>query len=124
MPGSRPISFMTVIPASLALKMIKDTLIYDYIWNNFLLRLIIFHHCRRDIRSGHDVFFMLNSSLDHLGVIDVWNQTRLGYEHLFLTLYAQHDLPNSNIILSDQILDSFVIINITRDSDCTGKFSR
>ena len=67
---------MTVIPASLALFFKKkDEIILNKVRANRDLRLIVFHHGRRDIRGSDNMLLILDGSLDYQRVIDVRDQT-------------------------------------------------
>lgn len=70
------------------------------------LRLVIFHHGGGDIGSGNHMLLVLDGSLDDLGVIDVRDQT------------------DNQIMLSDEVSNSLVAVDVAFDSLGAREFGR
>lgn len=89
--------------------------------------MVVFHHGRGDIRSGDNVLLVLDSSLDNQSMVDIRDQTGIfqvnvrSFTHVFFFFFP---LPDGNIMFSNQLFDSLLVGNITRDSSGTRELLR
>lgn len=109
-PGSRPISFMTVMPASFALWERLWAFMHSHysqprlrVWYS---RLVILQHGRRNIGCGNNMLLVSDSSLDHLGVVDIGDQT------------------DNQVMLSDKVSNSLVAVDVAFDGLGTRELCR